>query len=116
MATLAEPIAMDYGSLNQLAWLATAYLIGSAATQPLAGKLTDIYSRRTGLLVSNLLFGTGNLICAIAPNSAVMITGRALAGMGGGGLNTISTVLVSDLIPLQNRGLYQGYGDRKSVV
>lgn len=111
MATLAEPIAMDFGSLTLLAWLATAYLIGTAATQPLAGKLTDIYSRRTGLLVSNLLFGTGNLICAIAPNSSIMITGRALAGMGGGGLNTISTLLISDLVPLRKRGLYQGYGN-----
>lgn len=102
---------MDYGSLNLFAWLATAYLIGTAATQPLAGKLTDIYSRRTGLLISNLLFGVGNLMCAIAPNSYIMITGRALAGMGGGGLNTISTVLVSDLVPLRKRGLYLGYGN-----
>lgn len=102
---------MDFGSLNFLGWLATAYLIGTAATQPLAGKLTDIYSRRTGLLVSNLLFGLGNLVCAIAPHGGIMIAGRALAGMGGGGLNTISTLLVSDLIPLRKRALYQGYGN-----
>lgn len=66
MATLSAPIATSFQSLPLLAWLATAYLIASAAVQPLCGKLTDIYSRRTGLLAANILFGIGNLTCGLA--------------------------------------------------
>ncbi|MCJ1248148.1 hypothetical protein MMC30_005363 [Trapelia coarctata] len=111
MATLSAPIATSFQSLPLLAWMATAYLIGSAATQPLSGKLTDIYSRRTGLLVSNLFFAAGNLICGLASKRWMIIAGRALAGMGGGGLNTISTIIISDLVPLRKRGLWQGFGN-----
>ena len=110
MATLSAPIATSFKSLPLLAWMATAYLIGQAATQPLSGKLTDIYTRRTGLLVSNLFFAAGNLICGVASKRWMIIVGRALAGMGGGGLNTVSTIIIGDLVPLRQRGLWQGVG------
>lgn len=108
MATLSVPIATSFHSLPLLAWLATAYLIASTAVQPLCGKLTDIYSRRTGLLVANLLFGTGNLVCGLASGRWTMILGRVLAGMGGGALNTIGTIVISDLVPSRQRGVWQG--------
>lgn len=70
--------------------------------------MTDIYSRRNGLLVCNFLFAAGNLICGLAQDPSTIIVGRALAGLGGGGLNTISTIIASDLVPLRQRGLWQG--------
>lgn len=97
--------------MTLLSWFASAYLIASAATQPVAGKLTDIYSRRTGLIFCYILFGTGCLICGLARNEAVMITGRALSGAGGGAMNAISTFICSDLLPLRRRGLWQGMGN-----
>lgn len=109
MATLSVPIAESFHSLPLLAWLATAFLISEAATQPLTGKLTDIYSRRSGLVISNLFFAAGNLLCGVASNKWMMIMGRALAGIGGGGLHTISTIVVSDMVPLRKRGLWQGF-------
>ena len=108
MATLAAPIATSYNSLSLLAWLATGFLIGQAATQPLSGKLTDIFSRQWGLIVSNLLFAIGNLVCGFAKDEWTMIFGRVLAGIGGGCLNSISAIIVSDLIPLRQRALWQG--------
>ncbi|CAD6587835.1 MAG: hypothetical protein ASARMPREDX12_003021 [Alectoria sarmentosa] len=108
IATLGSSIATAFHSLSLYAWLATTYLIATAATQPLSGKLTDIYSRRNGLLVCNLFFAAGNLICGLAQDPSMIILGRALAGLGGGGLNTISTIIASDLVPLRQRGLWQG--------
>ncbi|KAM0804156.1 major facilitator superfamily domain-containing protein [Usnea florida] len=108
IATLGSSIATEFHSLSLYAWLATTYLIATAATQPLSGKLTDIYSRRNGLLLCNILFATGNLVCGLAQDPTMMIIGRALAGLGGGGLNAISTIVASDLIPLRQRGLWQG--------
>ena len=111
MATLAAPIATEFNSLSLLAWLATGFLVGQAATQPLCGKLTDIFSRQWGLIVSNCLFAMGNIICGLAQDNMTMILGRVVAGVGGGCLNTIATIVVSDLIPSRQRGLWQGIGN-----
>ncbi|KAL8830019.1 MAG: hypothetical protein Q9170_005920 [Blastenia crenularia] len=108
MATLAAPIATSFNSLSLMSWLATAFLIGQASTQPLSGKLTDIFSRQWGLVISNCFFGIGNLICGFAGNKWTMILGRIIAGVGGGCLNSISTIIVNDMIPLRQRALWQG--------
>ncbi|OJD11451.1 hypothetical protein AJ78_07778 [Emergomyces pasteurianus Ep9510] len=111
VGTLAAPISSSFNSLSLLSWLATAYLASNAACQPLSGKLTDIFSRRNGLVVSNVLFGVGNLICGLAKDELVMIFGRTVAGMGGGGITAIATFINSDLVPLRKRGMWQGIGN-----
>lgn len=111
IATLASPIANSFHSFTLVSWIATAYLIANAALQPLSGKLTDIFGRRAGLIFSNIFFLAGNLICGIAKERWVMIFGRVVAGMGGGGLMAISTFVASDLVPLRKRGLVQGIGN-----
>ncbi|CAD6440089.1 d5007ee9-1eb8-4c23-99aa-e4c3dc648eeb [Sclerotinia trifoliorum] len=111
IATLSASISTSFNSLSLLSWLASAYLIANAACQPLSGRLTDIFSRRTGLIVSNILFAAGNLICGLADSQWVMIFGRVVAGCGGGGLMAISTFVGSDLVPLRKRGVVQGIGN-----
>ena len=108
IATLSGPISSEFQSLGLLAWLATAYLIANAACQPIAGRLTDIFGRRLGLALSNFLFAVGNLLCGLATNQYVMILGRVVAGVGGGGMISIATFLTSDLTPLRKRGVMQG--------
>ncbi|KAI0969684.1 major facilitator superfamily domain-containing protein [Xylaria arbuscula] len=111
IATLSAPISSEFQSLSLLPWLATAYLISNAACQPISGRLTDIFGRGPGLVFSNIFFAAGNLICGLAQSADVMILGRVVAGIGGGGLMTISTFLGTDLVPLRNRGIIQGIGN-----
>lgn len=111
VATLSAPISASFNSLSLLSWIASAYFIANAALQPISGRLTDILSRRTGLIFSNVFFAAGNLICGLATSEWVMIFGRIIAGMGGGGLNAISTFVGSDLVPLRRRGVWQGFGN-----
>ena len=111
VATLSGPISTSFNSLSLLSWLASAYFIANAALQPLSGKLTDIFGRKAGLIFSNVFFAAGNLICGLAKEEWVMIFGRVVAGMGGGGLNAISTFVGSDLVPLRRRGVWQGIGN-----
>lgn len=108
IATLAAPISTSFGSFSSISWVTSAYIIANAACQPLLGRLTDIYGRRSGLLVCNSLFAIGNLICGLAPNQGVMILGRTVAGLGGGGMMAISNFVASDLVPLRKRGMIQG--------
>ncbi|OAQ95759.1 hypothetical protein LLEC1_00383 [Akanthomyces lecanii] len=99
IATLSGPISSDFHSLSLMSWLASAYFIANAACQPISGRLTDIFGRGPGLVVSNVFFAAGNLVCGLARDQTTMIVGRIVAGIGGGGLMSISTFLASDLVP-----------------
>ncbi|KAF9770289.1 hypothetical protein IL306_012191 [Fusarium sp. DS 682] len=109
VATLSVPISNTFGSLNLVSWLGSSYLIANAACQPLSGRLTDIFSRRSGLVACNLLFGVGTLMCGVATSKWTLLAGRVVAGMGGGGLNAITAFVASDLVPLRKRGVIQGF-------
>ncbi|KAM0080027.1 hypothetical protein ACKRZS_007804 [Fusarium odoratissimum] len=109
VATLSVPISNTFGSLTLISWLGSSYLIANAACQPLSGRLTDIFSRRSGLVVCNVLFGLGTLLCGVATSKWALLAGRVVAGMGGGGLNAITTFVASDLVPLRRRGVTQGF-------
>ncbi|KAF4947521.1 hypothetical protein FGADI_10366 [Fusarium gaditjirri] len=109
VATLSVPISNTFGSLTLVSWLGSSYLIANAACQPLSGRLTDIFSRRSGLVVCNILFGLGTLLCGVATSKWTLLAGRVVAGMGGGGLNAITAFVASDLVPLRRRGVIQGF-------
>ncbi|KXL46306.1 hypothetical protein M433DRAFT_144085 [Acidomyces richmondensis BFW] len=111
VATLSGPIAASFHSGTLFSWIASGYLIANAAIQPLSGKLTDIYGRRAGLIFASTFFAAGTLICGLATSGGMMILGRVVAGAGGGCLNTISTFVASDLVPLRKRGVWQGMGN-----
>ncbi|CZR65066.1 related to MFS multidrug transporter [Phialocephala subalpina] len=108
VATLLVPISTTFKSLGSLAWLGSAYLIGQAASQPLCGRLTEIFGRRAGLIVANSTFGIGTLICGLANNEGQILFGRALAGLGGGAIYAVSTFVGSDLVPVRKRGVITG--------
>ncbi|KAJ2967655.1 hypothetical protein NUW54_g13446 [Trametes sanguinea] len=91
-------------------WYASSFFphMSSLLTRPCAGRLSDILGRKGAMLLALSFFGLGTLFCGLAPSMDALIAARALAGMGGGGVMTVSSVAVTDLIPLRQRGLYQG--------
>ncbi|KAF9076365.1 major facilitator superfamily domain-containing protein [Rhodocollybia butyracea] len=108
VATLLSPIGSDYERLNQSSYIGTSYLLSVCCFTPLYGRLSDILGRKGAMLLALSLFGSGTLFCAFAPSMEALIMARAVAGMGGGGVMTVSSIVVTDLIPLKQRGLYQG--------
>src|SRR5262249_15282452 len=87
----------------------TTYLLTATAATPLYGKLSDIHGRRAMLLVAIAIFVAASVLCALAPNMTVLIIGRALQGLGGGGLLSLAQVIVGDIVLPLERGRYQGY-------
>lgn len=108
VATLLVPISSSFSSLETLSWIGSAYLIGQSTSQPLSGRLTDIFGQRKGLLCCDVVFGIGTLLCGVATKEWVLIMGRAIAGVGGGAMLTRSMCVSGDLVPLQKRGVIQG--------
>ncbi|PYI33305.1 DNA repair protein RAD50 [Aspergillus indologenus CBS 114.80] len=90
-------------------WVTNVFFLTSAAVQPLFGQLANIFGRRWITLVIVSLFTLGSGICGGAHNGAMLIAGRAVQGMGSGGINMIVDVIVSDLVPLRERGNYMAF-------
>ena len=75
--------ADHYGaSLGEAAWLATGFLLASAVSIPLFGRLGDVYGKRRLLVVSLTAFATGSLICAVAESIELAVAGRLVQGLG----------------------------------
>ena len=100
-------IGSEFNAANTISWLTTSYLITSTAFQPLYGRFSDILGRRTCFFTATLTFMIGCLGCALAPDIITLNLMRALTGLGGGGLMTMATIINSDMIPFQERGMYQ---------
>ncbi|KAK1598502.1 major facilitator superfamily transporter [Colletotrichum navitas] len=108
VATYAK-IGSELHALQNTSWLATAYYITLTSFQPLYGKLSDIFGRKECLLFAYVIFGLGSLGCGLAQSFAQLCVARAVAGIGGGGMNSVVAILLSDIVPLRDRGVWQGY-------
>jgi MFS family permease len=102
-------IGRSLGGGGYLSWVITAYLLTATAVTPLYGKLSDIFGRDRALWVSLLTFAAGSIICALAPNLWVLIGGRAVQGIGGGGLGALALTVIGDVVASRERSRYQGY-------
>ncbi|KAJ5090978.1 hypothetical protein N7532_009662 [Penicillium argentinense] len=101
-------IGSDLKALNLTSWIATSYFLTLTSFQPLYGKLSDIFGRKACLLFAYAIFGTGCLFCGLARNINELIAARVFQGIGGGGMTTVVSILMSDIVPLRDRGLWQG--------
>lgn len=110
-------ITSELGGLDKLSWVVTAYLLTSTAATPLWGKISDLRGRRPIFQTAIAVFLVGSMICGFASPLAdalgtsgidTMIAGRAVQGLGGGGLMSLALAVIGDVIPPRERGKYQG--------
>ncbi|KAJ7267576.1 iron permease [Mycena haematopus] len=106
--TIALPTIIDVLHGSQFIWVGSAYALGSTALIPLAGGLAQIFGRRPILLGSLLLFGVGSAMCGAAKSMNVLIAGRTIQGLGGGGIISLTQIIVADLVSLRERGSFNG--------
>lgn len=110
---LATALPTICGDLNataaQYTWMGTSYLVGLTVVAPFVGRLSDIYGRKPILHVMMFLHLLASGLGGGAKNMPWLITARALQGVAGGGIQSLLSIIVADIIPLPMRGLYQGY-------
>jgi EmrB/QacA subfamily drug resistance transporter len=109
VASALPTIGRDLGDLHNLSWVIIAYLLSSTVVAPLYGKLSDIHGRRTMMLGALGLFILGSVLSAVAPNMALLIVGRTLQGIGGGGIVPLMQTTVADMVTPRERGSFQAY-------
>lgn len=106
MSTALPSIVYDLGSSPAYSWVANGYFLTSTAFQPLFGQTANIFGRRILTLSAVLFFAIGSAISGSAKNIAALIAGRLIQGMGGGGLNVMTPIIVADLVPLRDRSRF----------
>ncbi|KEZ42428.1 Major facilitator superfamily transporter [Scedosporium apiospermum] len=92
------------GTALQAFWSGTGFLLASAVFQPTIAGLSAVFGRSNLIYVTSLLFAIGSLIAALANNFPVIVAGRVIQGAGGGGIIALTEVIVTDLVPLADRG------------
>ncbi|TGO26401.1 hypothetical protein BPAE_0060g00160 [Botrytis paeoniae] len=97
------------GSAIEAFWSGTSFLLTSAVSQPVIAGLSHVFGRKELLLGSAVLFGIGSILAAVAKNFTLMLVGRSIQGIGGGGILSLGEILITDLVPLSVRGAYFGY-------
>ncbi|KAI8987943.1 major facilitator superfamily domain-containing protein [Mycotypha africana] len=111
VAAIYPQIGTEFKRSNEIVWIATMYLLSYTALQPLYGRISDVFGRRTALLFASIVFFIGSAMCGASNDLLTLIVSRTIAGIGGGGLNTMSAVIMSDLVSIRERGKYQGYAN-----
>jgi EmrB/QacA subfamily drug resistance transporter len=108
VSTALPVIAGELGGLNHLTWVVTAFMLTSTVSAPLYGKLSDMYGRKPFFAISIGIFLAASALCGAAQSMTSLIAFRALQGLGAGGLMTMSQTLVGSIVPMRDRGRYQG--------
>ncbi|WVQ95971.1 hypothetical protein IAU59_003070 [Kwoniella sp. CBS 9459] len=109
VATALPTIAEDLHSTpSQYSWVGTSYLLASTLQTPINGRVSDIVGRKPMLYVAIIVFTVFSALCGAAKSSTWLIIARAFQGLGGGSIIGLTSIIVSDIVPLHKRGTYQG--------
>ena len=109
VAPVIPTMGATLGNASYISWIVSAYFLTATATTPLYGKISDIYGRRPTLFTAVGIFVLGSVICALAGSMWTLIAGRAVQGLGGGGLMALAQTVIGDLYPPKERGKIAGY-------
>src|SRR3954447_13707326 len=109
LATALPVVAGELGTVTDVTWIVTAYVVAAAASTPLWGRLGDRWGRKRLLEIALATFLGASAACGLAPDLGALVAARALQGVAAGGLMTLAMASVGDLVPPRERGRYQGY-------
>jgi EmrB/QacA subfamily drug resistance transporter len=108
VATALPTVVADLGGAGHQAWVVTSYLLASTIATAIVGKLGDLFGRKAVFQASILFFLAGSVLCGLATSMGMLVAARALQGIGGGAIMVTSMAVIGEVIPLRDRGRYQG--------
>ncbi len=108
VATALPTIVADLGDAGHQSWVVTSYLLASTIVTALVGKLGDVFGRKRVFQTAIVFFVAGSILCGLAQSMAMLVGARALQGIGGGAITVTASALIGEVVPLRERGRYQG--------
>jgi EmrB/QacA subfamily drug resistance transporter len=106
VSTALPTIVGELHGVQHMAWTITAYILAATIVMPVYGRLGDLIGRKVLFLGGIGLFLVGSVIAGAAQNMTMLIIGRAVQGLGGGGLMITSQAIIADLVPPRQRAKY----------
>lgn len=107
-ATALPTIVGELHGVNEMLWVITVYILASTIMLPIYGKLGDLIGRKGIFIGAISIFILGSIIGGWAGDMTWLIIGRAVQGLGGGGLMVLSQAIIADVVPARQRGKYMG--------
>ena len=107
-ATALPTIVGELDGVDHMLWVTTAYILASTIMMPVYGKVGDLIGRKSIFIGAISLFLAGSVVGGLAHSMTVLIIGRAVQGLGGGGLMILSQAIIADIVPARQRGKYMG--------
>ncbi|MDT5151699.1 MAG: hypothetical protein QOI01_3432, partial [Mycobacterium sp.] len=108
VATALPTVVADLGGAGHQSWVVTSYLLASTIVTAIVGKLGDVFGRKTVSQAAVVFFLIGSVLCGLAGSMTMLVASRALQGIGGGAIMVTSMAVIGEVIPLRDRGRYQG--------
>ncbi len=108
VATALPTVVADLGGAGHQSWVVTSYLLASTIATAIVGKLGDLFGRKTVFQAATVFFLIGSVLCGVAGSMGTLVAYRALQGIGGGALMVTAMAVIGEVIPLRDRGRYQG--------
>ncbi|MDT7730005.1 MAG: hypothetical protein QOK45_258 [Mycobacterium sp.] len=108
VATALPTVVADLGGAGHQSWVVTSYLLASTIVTAIVGKLGDLFGRKAVFQASVLFFLGGSVLCGMAGSMTMLVASRALQGIGGGAIMVTAMAVIGEVIPLRERGRYQG--------
>ncbi|KAJ3065607.1 hypothetical protein HDU98_011048 [Podochytrium sp. JEL0797] len=108
VAVALQVIASEFSALDQINWIGTAFFLTSTAFIPIYGQLADVIGRKPTFLIAITIFEIGSLLCGVSSSMNMLIASRAIAGMGGSGIFSLTMIIIGDLTTPRERGQYLG--------
>lgn len=108
VSTALPTIVADLGGAGHMAWVVTSYLLAEAIAAAVVGKFGDMFGRKSIFQISAVVFVGGSILAGFSGDMVFLIAARAVQGLGAGGLMVTAMALIADVIPLRERGKYQG--------
>lgn len=108
VATALPTVVADLGGAGHQSWVVTSYLLASTIATAIVGKLGDLFGRKVVFQAAILSFFVGSVLCGLASTMTMLVVSRALQGIGGGAIMVTSMAVIGEVIPLRERGRYQG--------
>lgn len=107
-STALPTIVGELDGVDHMLWVTTAYILASTIMMPVYGKVGDLIGRKSIFIAAISLFMVGSIIGGMAGSMTLLIIGRGVQGLGGGGLMILSQAIIADIVPARERGKYMG--------
>lgn len=97
------------GTAIEAFWSGTSFLLTSTVFQPIFASLSNIFGRKPLIITALVFFTAGCIVAGVANNFTVILVGRSIQGLGGGGVIALTEIIMTDIVPLRQRGKFFGF-------